>query len=197
MVERLLHTQEVAGSNPAPRIFFGVRAVAAATSRRFEPCIAHDLGLALMFYTYVLRCGDGNLYIGSTGNLRRRIVEHQAARATASRLPVTLEYYEACRSEGRARLREKQLKTGCGRGVAMRAGFEPCIAHIVNEGRLLQRRGLHVFRPAQRISQDVGQSAFARNRFHMRAGEKMNLTRLDFGRELRKILRRQPRDRIG
>jgi len=54
-----------------------------------------------MFYTYVLRCGDGNLYVGSTSNLRRRIVEHQAARvtATAYRLPVTLEYYEACLSQ--------------------------------------------------------------------------------------------------
>src|SRR6266498_2615612 len=32
-----------------------------------------------------------------------------------TRLPVTLEYYEACRSELKARLREKQLKTGFGR----------------------------------------------------------------------------------
>jgi putative endonuclease len=70
-----------------------------------------------MYYTYVLRCGDGKWYIGSTGNLRRRIVEHQASRvpATASRLPVTLEYYEAGRSEVSARLREKQLKSGFGR----------------------------------------------------------------------------------
>ncbi len=62
-----------------------------------------------MFYTYVLRCGDGNVYVGSTGNLRRRVVEHQAARvtATASQLPVTLEYYEECRSGAEVRLREK------------------------------------------------------------------------------------------
>jgi predicted GIY-YIG superfamily endonuclease len=75
-----------------------------------------------MYYTYVLRCGDGNLYVGSTGNLRRRIVEHQSARvpATSSRLPVTLEYYEACRFEGSARLREKQLKTGFGRAYLKR-----------------------------------------------------------------------------
>ena len=75
-----------------------------------------------MFYTYVLRCGDGNLYVGSTGNLRRRIAEHHAADvpATAPRLPVTLEYYEACRSEAGARLREKQLKTGFGRAYLKR-----------------------------------------------------------------------------
>ena len=75
-----------------------------------------------MFYTYVLRCGDGNLYIGSTGNLQRRVADHQAGRvtATASRLPVTLEYYEACRSDAMARLREKQLKTGFGRAYLKR-----------------------------------------------------------------------------
>jgi putative endonuclease len=75
-----------------------------------------------MFYTYVLRCGDGNLYIGKTGNLRRRIVEHQASRvkATACRLPISLEYYEACRFEHGARLREKQLKTGFGRAYLKR-----------------------------------------------------------------------------
>jgi hypothetical protein len=42
VVERLLHTQEVAGSNPASRTTFK-GAVAAATSRRFEPCIAHHI----------------------------------------------------------------------------------------------------------------------------------------------------------
>lgn len=75
-----------------------------------------------MFYTYVLRCGDGNLYVGSTGNLRSRITQHQAGRvtATASRLPVRLEYYEACQSEISARLREKQLKTGFGRAYLKR-----------------------------------------------------------------------------
>lgn len=75
-----------------------------------------------MYYTYVLRCSDGNLYIGSTNDLRRRIVESQTARvpATASRLPITLEYYEACRSERGARLREKQLKIGFGRAYLKR-----------------------------------------------------------------------------
>src|SRR5207302_7833069 len=34
--------RQVAGSNPASRTIFK-RAVAAATSRRFEPCIAHHL----------------------------------------------------------------------------------------------------------------------------------------------------------
>jgi putative endonuclease len=75
-----------------------------------------------MYCTYVLRCGDGKLYVGSTGDLRRRIGEHRARHvpATAVRLPVTLEYYEACHSEISARRREKQLKTGFGRAYLKR-----------------------------------------------------------------------------
>jgi predicted GIY-YIG superfamily endonuclease len=75
-----------------------------------------------MFYTYVLRCGDGDLYVGSTGDLKRRFAEHQGGRvaATASRWPVTLEYYEACRFESGTRVREKQLKTGFGRAYLKR-----------------------------------------------------------------------------
>ena len=71
----------------------------------------------MFFYTYVLRCADGNLYIGSTGDLRRRLGEHERGKveSTQHRLPVQLEYYEACRSEDWARRREKQLKTGYGR----------------------------------------------------------------------------------
>jgi putative endonuclease len=98
VVERLLHTQEVAGSNPA--------------SRMSSP----------MFYTYVLRCKDGALYVGSAIDLRKRLAQHRAGRvrSTAHRLPVTLEYYEACPSELKARLREKQLKTGFGRAYLKR-----------------------------------------------------------------------------
>jgi putative endonuclease len=62
-----------------------------------------------MFYTYVLKCDDGELYVGSAADLRRRLAEQRAGRvrATAHRLPVRLEYYEACRSEPKARVREK------------------------------------------------------------------------------------------
>jgi putative endonuclease len=61
-----------------------------------------------MFYTYVLRCDDGELYVGSAVDLRRRLAQHRAGRvrATAHRVPVRLEYYEACRSELNARARK-------------------------------------------------------------------------------------------
>jgi len=75
-----------------------------------------------MYYTYVLRCADGDLYVGSTGDLKRRLKEHEGGqvRTTSSRLPVELVYYEACRSEKAAVQREKQLKTGFGRAYLKR-----------------------------------------------------------------------------
>src|SRR5437667_8340815 len=75
-----------------------------------------------MFYTYVLRRCDDELYVGSALDLRKRLAQPHAGRvhATAHRLPVTLECYEACRSELNARLREKQLKTGFGRAYLKR-----------------------------------------------------------------------------
>ena len=30
-----------------------------------------------MFYTYVLKCGDGDFYVGSTVDLRKRIAQHE------------------------------------------------------------------------------------------------------------------------
>ena len=78
-------------------------------------------------YTYVLLCGDGSWYIGSTDDLDRRVPEHEAGLCsnTKKRLPVTLVYYEACRSLEAARSREQQLKTGFGRGyLNKRLAFE-------------------------------------------------------------------------
>ncbi|MBI3987838.1 MAG: GIY-YIG nuclease family protein [Lentisphaerae bacterium] len=78
-------------------------------------------------YTYVLLCGDGEWYIGSTPDMRRRMREHEAGQvsATSTRRPLKLVYYEACRSLGAAREREKQLKTGYGRGyLNKRLAFE-------------------------------------------------------------------------
>ena len=73
-------------------------------------------------FTYVLRCHDGEWYVGLTDNLTRRMEQHAAGRvpATAHRLPVELIYYEACRSRTAAAEREQQLKTGFGRGYLKR-----------------------------------------------------------------------------
>ena len=78
-------------------------------------------------YTYVLLCADNQWYIGSTDDLKRRVNQHRAGECpdTRKRLPVELVYYEACRSLEAARERERQLKTGFGRGyLNKRLGFE-------------------------------------------------------------------------
>ncbi len=79
------------------------------------------------FYTCVLRCSDGELYIGHTADLRVRLREHESGKvqATAYRLPVELIYYEACRERTLAQRREGQLKTGFGRAfLKRRVGLE-------------------------------------------------------------------------
>ena len=66
-----------------------------------------------MFYEYALKSvSDGNHYIGSTNDLKRRRAEHSAgmSRATKGRRPFVLRYYEAYESEEDARRREHALK---------------------------------------------------------------------------------------
>jgi len=70
-----------------------------------------------MFYTYVLRSVAKNiLYIGYTGDLRRRFAEHNQSLnfSTKSGVPWELIYYEACIHEQDAKRREKYLKTNQG-----------------------------------------------------------------------------------
>lgn len=71
-----------------------------------------------MHYTYVLRSQkDGNCYIGSTSDLRRRFLEHQHGEvpSTAARRPLELIFYEAFLHVEEARLREKYFKTTKGK----------------------------------------------------------------------------------
>ena len=72
-----------------------------------------------MYYVYVLYDGTKNkFYIGSTNNLDRRRKEHNLGKThTTSRMKEkNLVYYEASLSKTDALRREKQLKTGFGRG---------------------------------------------------------------------------------
>ena len=71
---------------------------------------------------YVLKSSkDRELYIGSTGDLRKRLKEHNSGRveSTKRRIPFRLVYYEAYVSESEARQREQSLK--------LRVGPEPII----------------------------------------------------------------------
>ena len=66
-----------------------------------------------MFYVYVLKSAkDGELYIGSTNDLKRRLREHTSGNvvSTNPRRPFQLVYYESYVAEDDARDREKALK---------------------------------------------------------------------------------------
>jgi len=66
-----------------------------------------------MYYLYVLKSKkDGNLYVGSTNNLRRRLFEHNSGNclSTKGRRPFELRYYESYFNEDDARKRELSLK---------------------------------------------------------------------------------------
>jgi len=71
-----------------------------------------------MYYTYVIKSEkDGKWYTGSTNNLRKRFREHNDNKvfSTKGRCPFELIYYEACKDEQDARIREKYLKSGMGK----------------------------------------------------------------------------------
>ena len=72
-----------------------------------------------MFYTYAFYDKTRKIfYIGFTNDLKRRVKEHETGKTqTTSRMnDKLLVYYEACLSKKDAEKREKQLKTGFGRG---------------------------------------------------------------------------------
>ena len=66
-----------------------------------------------MFYVYVLNSDKyKELYVGSTNDLKRRIIEHNRGKVESTKLyrPYKLIYYEAYSMESDARRREKMLK---------------------------------------------------------------------------------------
>ena len=67
-----------------------------------------------MWYVYVLKSQkDGKFYIGSTGNIERRILQHNRGSnvSTRHRRPFELVYSEAYNTEQEAVRREKQIKS--------------------------------------------------------------------------------------
>lgn len=68
-----------------------------------------------MMLVYMARCADGSLYTGVTGDLQRRLAQHNGARPggaryTRTRRPVTLAYAEEVESLGDALRREAEIK---------------------------------------------------------------------------------------
>ena len=67
-----------------------------------------------MYYVYVLKCNNGDLYIGYSDDLKKRVTAHKLGKVTSTKgkRPVELIYYEAYRNRRDATKREYELKTG-------------------------------------------------------------------------------------
>jgi len=80
-----------------------------------------------MYYNYVLMCFDKRrnrqkFYVGTSANLSQRLGQHKSRsiKTTKSFNELKLVYCEICLNKTDAVIREKQLKTGFGRGYIKR-----------------------------------------------------------------------------
>jgi putative endonuclease len=65
------------------------------------------------WFAYILECGDGSLYAGSTNDLKNRVETHstgKGAKYTRSHLPVSLVYSEELADRSLAAKRESEIK---------------------------------------------------------------------------------------
>jgi putative endonuclease len=70
-----------------------------------------------MFYVYILKLSNNQLYTGSTEDLNRRLLEHKngKVRSTEHRRPLALIHYEVYKLKSDALRREKYLKKSEGK----------------------------------------------------------------------------------
>lgn len=75
-----------------------------------------------MWYVYFLQLDNGDIYVGSTNDLRRRFYSHARGEvaATKTHLPIALKSYVAVRTAKIARDLERYLKSGSGKAFARR-----------------------------------------------------------------------------
>ncbi len=73
-----------------------------------------------MWYVYFLELDNGDIYVGSTDDLKRRFTSHQKGRviSTKSYLPLKLKSYIAVEAEETARKLEVYFKSGSGKAIA-------------------------------------------------------------------------------
>jgi putative endonuclease len=73
-----------------------------------------------MWYGYFLQLINGDIYIGSTNDLKCRVSSHQAGHvaSTCKQIPVELLSYVAVRTEANARALERYFKSGSGKAFA-------------------------------------------------------------------------------
>lgn len=70
--------------------------------------------MAVHWFVYILRCGDGSFYTGATTDVARRLIQHNAGKGgnyTRSHRPVALAYKETVPSQSAALRREAEIKS--------------------------------------------------------------------------------------
>ncbi|MFH1093743.1 MAG: GIY-YIG nuclease family protein [Candidatus Omnitrophota bacterium] len=66
-----------------------------------------------MWHVYILKCKGGSLYAGITTEIKRRLEQHNQAKAskyTRAHIPVKLVYSKQCNCRSTALKREAQIK---------------------------------------------------------------------------------------
>jgi putative endonuclease len=73
-----------------------------------------------VWYVYFLQLSNGDIYVGSTNDLRRRTQSHQKGQveSTKSYRPMVLTSYVAVGDETTARSLERYFKSGSGKAFA-------------------------------------------------------------------------------
>lgn len=73
-----------------------------------------------MWYVYFLQLANGDVYVGSTNDMRRRIDSHMHGDVTSTKAyrPVALKSYVAVATEKIARELERYFKSGSGKAFA-------------------------------------------------------------------------------
>ena len=76
----------------------------------------------MMWYVYFLELSSGDIYVGSTPDLKRRFDSHQKGKvqSTKAYCPVKLRSYVAVETETKARELEKYFKSGSGKAIALK-----------------------------------------------------------------------------
>ena len=75
-----------------------------------------------MWYVYFLQLSNGDFYVGSTNDLRRRVDSHRRGWVTSTKahLPMVLKSYVAVSTQRNARELERYFKSGSGKAFATR-----------------------------------------------------------------------------
>jgi putative endonuclease len=75
-----------------------------------------------MWYVYFIELNNGDIYVGSTSDLKRRLLSHKNGQvhSTQQYRPVTLRSYVAVETEVKARQLERYFKSGSGKAIAFK-----------------------------------------------------------------------------